>query len=68
MFPFHSVLAFLFDENEYQMGSEKVAIVSKPGVTFTLKIIVTYGPTDLNVSLRIGWGLLQQKQEIFDQN
>lgn len=62
----NNALAFLFDEIRYEMGGEQVAVVRKPGITTTMKTMVSFGETYLRSLLTCGWGLDKNKQEIFD--
>ncbi|KAJ8979281.1 hypothetical protein NQ317_004426 [Molorchus minor] len=62
----NNALAFLFDEIRYEMGGEQVAVVRKPGITTTMKTMVSYGQTKLRSLLTTGWGLCEQKQDILD--
>lgn len=61
-----NALAFLFEEIRYEMGGEQVATVRKPGITTTMKTMVSYGQTHLPSLLTTGWGLTEQKQDILD--
>lgn len=62
----NNALAFLFDEIRYEMGGEQVAVVRKPGITTTMKTMVSYGKSYLSTLLTTGWGLTEQKQDILD--
>lgn len=62
----NNALAFLFDEIRYEIGGEQVAVVRKPGVTTTLKTMVSFGSTQLKPLLTCGWGLNDEKQDILD--
>ncbi|KAJ8967218.1 hypothetical protein NQ317_001327 [Molorchus minor] len=62
----NNALAFLFDEIRYEMGGEQVAVVRKPGITTTMKTMVSYGPTQMRSLLTTGWGLRDNKQDILD--
>ncbi|XP_023311094.1 uncharacterized protein LOC111691875 [Anoplophora glabripennis] len=62
----NNALAFLFEEIRYEMGGEQVAIVRKPGITTTLKIMTSFGETQKRSLLTCGWGLTTTKQDILD--
>lgn len=62
----NNALAFLFDEIRYEMGGEQVVVVRKPGITTTMKTMVSYGQSHLRALLTTGWGLQQTKQDILD--
>ncbi|XP_074033315.1 uncharacterized protein isoform X1 [Leptinotarsa decemlineata] len=62
----NNALAFLFDEIRYEMGGEQVVVVRKPGITTTMKTMISFGKTHANSLLPIGWGLDVNKQDIFD--
>lgn len=64
----NNALAFLFDEIRYEMGGEKVAVIRKPGLTTTMKTMVSYGKNDMHSLLPTGWGLTKSKQDILDKN
>ncbi|MGH9701538.1 MAG: hypothetical protein ACRD52_19055, partial [Candidatus Acidiferrales bacterium] len=62
----NNALAFLFDEIRYEMGGEQVAVVRKPGVTTTLKTMVSARASQAKSLLTCGWGLDEAKQDIVD--
>uniref|UniRef100_V5FZL3 Double jelly roll-like domain-containing protein n=1 Tax=Anoplophora glabripennis TaxID=217634 RepID=V5FZL3_ANOGL len=62
----NNALAFLFDEIRYEMGGEQVAVIRKPGVTTTMKTMVSCGQMQLKTLLSYGWGLTEEKQDILD--
>ncbi|KAJ8915708.1 hypothetical protein NQ315_000642 [Exocentrus adspersus] len=59
-------LAFLFDEIRLEMGAEQIAVVRNPGITTTMKTMVSFGESHLKTLLTYGCGLTQQKQNILD--
>lgn len=62
----NNAMAFLFDEIRYEMGGEQIAVVRKPGITTTLKTIVSVGEKSARNMISLGWGLSETRQEIFD--
>jgi|GEM_PF-5767780 hypothetical protein len=62
----NNALAFLFDEIRYEMGGEQVTVIRKPGITTTMKTMVSWGQSHLKTLLSYGWGLTQKNQDIFD--
>lgn len=64
----NNALAFLFDEIRYEMGSEQVAVVRKPGISTTLKIMTSFGKTQSHYLLTSGWGLTVTNQDILDSS
>lgn len=63
----NNALAFLFDEIRYEMGGEQIAIVRKPGITTTLKTMVSFGETQQKRLHSYGWGMIEDKQYILDE-
>ncbi|CAG9816514.1 unnamed protein product [Phaedon cochleariae] len=62
----NNALAFLFDEIRYEMGGEQVAVIRKPGITTTMKTMISYGQTHVTSLQTNGWGLNKDKQDILD--
>ncbi|CAG9812859.1 unnamed protein product [Phaedon cochleariae] len=62
----NNALAFLFDEIRYEMGGEQVAVIRKPGITTTMKTMISYGQTHMTSLQTTGWGLKQESQDILD--
>ncbi|XP_018565376.1 uncharacterized protein LOC108906560 [Anoplophora glabripennis] len=62
----NNALAFLFDEIRYEMGGEQVTVIRKPGITTTMKTMVSWGATHLKTLLSYGWGLTQEDQDLLD--
>jgi len=63
----NNCLAFLFDEIRYEMGGDQVCIVRKPGITTTLKNLVSLNPLQNKSLLTMGWGLNNDCQVILDK-
>lgn len=63
----NNALAFLFDEIRYEMGGEQVAVVRKPGITSTMKAMVSFSQMEKNSLLACGWGLDENYQHILDK-
>ncbi|CAG9815522.1 unnamed protein product [Phaedon cochleariae] len=62
----NNALAFLFDEIRYEMGGEQVCLIRKPGITTTMKSMISYGETSTKFLDTVGWGLDENKQVILD--
>lgn len=62
----NNALAFLFDEIRYEVGGEQITVVRKPGITTTMKALVSYGRSHMTSLLTTGWGLNETKQDILD--
>lgn len=62
----NNALAFLFEEIRLEMGGEQVAVVRRPGITTTMKTMVSYGQTHARSLITTGWGLTQKRQDILD--
>ncbi|MGI0027988.1 MAG: hypothetical protein ACREAD_09145, partial [Nitrosopumilaceae archaeon] len=62
----NNALAFLFDEIRYEMGGEQVSVVRKPGITTTLKTMVSANSSQAKGLLTCGWGLSEENQAILD--
>ncbi|MVN24206.1 hypothetical protein GO639_03325 [Staphylococcus aureus] len=45
-----------------------MAVVRKPGITSTMKTMISFGQSHANTLLTSGWGLSQLKQDILDTN
>ncbi|CAG9825761.1 unnamed protein product [Phaedon cochleariae] len=63
----NNALAFLFDEIRYEMGGEQVCMVRKPGITTTMKSMISYGESNMKFLETIGWGLDGGKQVLLDE-
>ncbi|CAG9814243.1 unnamed protein product [Phaedon cochleariae] len=63
----NNALAFLFDEIRYEMGGEQVCMVRKPGITTTMKSMISYGESNMKFLETIGWGLDGGKQVLLDK-
>ncbi|CAG9825736.1 unnamed protein product [Phaedon cochleariae] len=48
------------------MGGEQVAVIRKPGITTTMKTMISFGQTHMTSLRTTGWGLNKQKQDILD--
>ncbi|CAG9814656.1 unnamed protein product [Phaedon cochleariae] len=48
------------------MGGEQVAVIRKPGITTTMKTMISYGQTHMTSLQTTGWGLKQESQDILD--
>lgn len=62
----NNAFAFLFEEIRYEMGGEAVTIVRKPGITTTLKTMVSFNKTQANSLASCGWGLSSNYNVVFD--
>ncbi|KAJ8912764.1 hypothetical protein NQ315_016721 [Exocentrus adspersus] len=62
----NNALAFLFEEIRYEMGGEQIAVVRKPGITTSMKTMLSFGASQLPVLLTYGWGLGEDHQDILD--
>ncbi|CAG9817164.1 unnamed protein product [Phaedon cochleariae] len=63
----NNALAFSFDEIRYEMGGEQVCMVRKPGITTTMKSMISYGESNMKFLETIGWGLDGGKQVLLDK-
>ncbi|CAG9814174.1 unnamed protein product [Phaedon cochleariae] len=50
------------------MGGEQVSMVRKPGITTTMKTMISYGASNVKFLETVGWGLCDEKQVILDQS
>ncbi|CAG9822153.1 unnamed protein product [Phaedon cochleariae] len=48
------------------MGGEQVCLIRKPGITTTMKSMISYGETSTKFLDTVGWGLDENKQVILD--
>ncbi|CAH1984503.1 unnamed protein product [Acanthoscelides obtectus] len=62
----NNVLAFLFQEISLQMGGEKVYGVRNPGITSTIKTMVSHSKSAMHTLLCTGWGLSAENSAICD--
>lgn len=62
----NNTLAFLFDEIRYELGGEQVAVIRRPGITTTIKTMVSCSKTQAKKLLTAGWGLGDGQQDILE--
>ncbi|CAH2004921.1 unnamed protein product [Acanthoscelides obtectus] len=62
----NNALAFLFQEISLQMGGEKVYGVRNPGITSTIKTMVSHGKSAMHTLLCSGWTLSAENSAIWD--
>ncbi|CAG9823949.1 unnamed protein product [Phaedon cochleariae] len=63
----NNALAFLFDEIRYEMGGEQVCMILKPGITTTMKSMISHSEVNAKSLETVGWGLENGKQCILDE-
>ncbi|CAG9821868.1 unnamed protein product [Phaedon cochleariae] len=64
----NNTLAFLFDEIRYEMGGEQVCMIRKPGITTTMKSMISYGDSNAKFLETVGWGIDSENQPILDKS
>ncbi|CAG9822858.1 unnamed protein product [Phaedon cochleariae] len=64
----NNTLAFLFDEIRYEMGGEQDCMIRKPGITTTMKSMISYGDSNAEFLETVGWGIDSENQPILDKS